>query len=220
MKMIDVQIKSGEVIEPLDDTHIIIQPIDGYRFGSDAIALYKYAAEFTDSRDAVFELCSGCGVIGISLAIERGCSVDGAEIDVELCDMSNRSAAANGLKNVAFRNVDLRDMREVKSAAYDVVLCNPPFFKADSIAASVAPNANSELTVTLDDVVATAARLLKPGGAFGMVYTSSRLDEAIVACREHRIMPKQLTVLGGGKTFLLKAVRGGRPGMTVALQNK
>lgn len=216
--MTDVKLKPNEVIEPLDGEHIIIQPKVGYRFGSDAIALSKYAAEFTDSDSAVFELCSGCGVIGITIAIERGCGVDGAEIDGELCDMSNRAAAANGLDNVRFFNADVRDMSGFKSAAYDVVLCNPPYYRKDSKPSSVAPNANSELTVTLDYVVKAAAKLLKVGGAFAMVYTSTRMDEALGACHENKLMPKQLTVLGDGKTFLLKAVRGAKHGMQVTVK--
>lgn len=214
----NVRLNDGEHIEPLDECgHYIIQHEAMYRFGGDAVALYKYARQFVRRDDKVCDLCSGCGVIGILLALDRGCRVDGAEIDKALCDMSVRSCALNGLTGMRYFNIDIRTAGDaLPAAAYDAVVCNPPFFKADSRARAIAPAANSELTVTLDDVIATSKRLLKVGGALLLVYTATRLDDAVCACRAHGLTPKHLTVNSNGKTFLLRAVRGGKQGMIVS----
>ncbi len=215
-----ITLKAGECKEPLDDCgHVIIQHKDMYRFGGDAVALYKYARRFIRRDDKVFDLCSGCGVVGILLALDCGCAVGGAEIDGALFDMCVRSCALNGLDGSGYYNVDITTAIDMLPAAqYDAVVCNPPFFKADSKARAVAPAANSELTVTLDDVIKTAKRLLKAGGALYLVYTASRLDEAVCACHKHGLTPKHMTVNANGKTFLLRAVRGGKQGMTVSTE--
>jgi len=70
---------------------------DGYRFGSDAVALAKFACGYMADGARVFDLCSGCGVVGLIVGIEKRACIAGAELDAELCDMSNRSAAMNGL---------------------------------------------------------------------------------------------------------------------------
>lgn len=217
VKLFDgVAVCDGEAVEPLDDAHSIIQPVDGYRFGGDAIALFKYAAQNVLGGARAFDLCSGCGIIGISLALAVGCEVSGAELDTRLCDMSNRSCAVNGLDRVEFRNVDIKHIdRAFKRASYDVVTCNPPFFKADSKPRAVAPAANSELTATFDDIARAAAYLLKDGGAAYFVHTAARLDEILHTCRERGLMPKELTVNVNGKTFLLKCVRGAKQGLVV-----
>ncbi len=210
------QVRDREAVEPLDEKHCIIQPTDGYRFGGDAIALYKYAAEKTRAESKAFDMCSGCGIVGISLALAVGCEVVGAEIDARLCDMSNRSCALNGLDRVRFINVDVRDIETAFARnAFDVVVCNPPFFKADSKPSAIAPAANSELTVTFDGIVRATAYLLKHGGAAYYVHTSSRLDEILHACRDGGLMPKELIVNTNGKTFLLKCVRGAKQGLAV-----
>ncbi|MDE6401093.1 MAG: methyltransferase [Clostridiales bacterium] len=216
----NVKLNAGEHAEPLDDNgHYIIQHEDMYRFGGDAVALYKFARRFVRRDDNVFDLCSGCGVIGILLALDCGCGVDGAEIDGALCDMSMRSCELNGLKNMRYFNIDIRTHGDALPAAgYDAVVCNPPFFKADSKARTVAPAANSELTVTLGDVIKTSKRLLKVGGALFLVHTATRLDEALCACRDHGITPKHLVVNANGKTFMLRAVRGGKQGMIVSTE--
>ncbi len=215
---------AGEVVEPLDDKYCIIQPRDGYRFGSDAVALAHFASAGIKKDARVLDLCSGCGIIGIMLNIESGAEALGVEIDNELCDMSNRCARdINGQKDVRFVNADIRTFATHDNIClygkFDAVVCNPPFFKANSKRASVAPAANSELTVTFDDIAATAKAFLKPCGVFYIVHTATRLDEILSTCRSHGLMPKDMVINPNGKTFMLKSVLGARPGMNVAVRN-
>ncbi len=211
-------VKDGEKAEPLGDGYYIIQQMSGYRFGSDAVALAHYASGVIDKNSRVFDLCSGCGIIGIMLAIAGGCRVDGAEIDGTLCDMSNRACALNGLDGVKFINADIRQTDILPAAEYDTVVCNPPYYKADSKPSSVAPQSSSELTVKLSQVVAAAKRLLKVGGSLCMVHISARLDEVLIECNRNGLAPKELIVNPNGKTFMLRAVRGGKQGMTVKVE--
>jgi len=220
MRIDGLVLNGNEAAEPLDAEHVIIQPVNGYRFGADAVALAHFAAAGIKRGERVFDLCSGCGIVGMLVAIETGACVVGAEIDAALCDMSVRAARANGLE-AQFFNADIRDLDNgifVRGGS-DAVTCNPPFFKADSKARAVAPSANSEITVVLDDVVRAASRLLRDGGAFYAVYTASRLDEMLCACAKYSLMPKTLEINGNGKTFLLRAVKGGRQGMSVSIRN-
>ncbi|MDE6617767.1 MAG: methyltransferase [Clostridiales bacterium] len=211
-------VKNGEKAEPLGDGYYIIQSESWYRFGSDAVALAHYASRFISKNSRVFDLCSGCGIIGIMLAISSGCTVNGAEIYAMLCDMSNRSCALNGLDSVHFNHADVRNTDKLPAAEYDMVVCNPPYYKADSKPSSVAPQASSELTVKLSQVVAAAKRLLKVGGSLCMVHISSRLDEVLIECNRNGLAPKELIVNPNGKTFMLRAVRGGKQGMTVTVK--
>lgn len=215
-----VELKPYEKIEPLDDGYVIIQNERGYRFGSDAVALYKFSRGFVGKDTRVLDMCSGSGVIGIMLAADRGCAVDGVEIDKDLCDMSVRSCALNGLNNVKFYNADIRTPLDLDSAAYDIVVCNPPFFKANSKPSEVAPGANSELTVCFDDIASAAQKHLKVGGSLCIVHTATRLDEIMESLRGQSLMPKELVINGNGKTFLLRAVRGGKAGMTVRVEKE
>lgn len=216
--MTEVELRSGEAIEPLDDVHSVIQSADGYRFGSDAVALAKFACGYIADGARVFDLCSGCGVVGLIVGIEKRACIAGAELDAELCDMSNRSAAMNGLDAV-FSNADVRIGGGVfERGAFDAVVCNPPFYKAESKPRRVAPTANSELTVTFRDVVMRAAELLKDGGVFCFVHTAARLDELLAECNAHRLAPKNIVVNPNGKTFLCRAVKGGRQGLAVEVK--
>lgn len=213
------EIRDGEMFEPLGDGYGILQRRDCYRFGGDAVALSKFAGEYVRCGNAVFDLCSGCGIIGILLATEKKVSVCGAEIDGTLFDMSVRSAALNGLDGVRFFNADVRNLSDpaFTRRAFDAVVCNPPFFKADSKPRGIAPGANSELTVSFADIARAAEYLLKPNGEFFTVHTATRLDEVICAVANAGLTPKTLAVNANGKTFMLRAVLGGKRGMTVKI---
>lgn len=217
-----VRLNAGEAIEPLDDRYIVIQPTDGYRFGGDSTALASYASRHLRGTAArVFDLCSGCGVIGMSVAIaNEKARVVGAEIDCALADMSVRAAQVNGL-NAKFYNADIRKFADAEYAhifergGYDAVVCNPPYYKANMPTSPTAPAANAELTVCFSDVAKAAAWLLRDLGAFFAVHWAFRLDEITGTLNANGLTPKELIVNRNGKTFMIKAVKNSRPGLSV-----
>ncbi len=213
-------VKSGERIEPLGGGHAVIQPSDGYRFGTDAVTLARFATCNISCGARVVDLCSGCGVVGLILCAEKGAKVVGAEIDEDLCDMSNRSAEAN-MFDAKFVNIDLKtnglfDICIRRS--YDAVTCNPPFFKASSKPRFVAPTANSELTIGFDRIAQVSESLLKIGGKFFFVHTLSRLDEMICTCEKHSLRFKKLIINKNRKTFTAMCSLGGKAGLQVEVE--
>ena len=215
-----IELKPDEKAEPLDGAHYIIQNETLYRFGSDAVALAKFAAEHISRTDRVFDLCSGCGIIGILIAIDRGCDVRGAEINETLWDMSARSCAMNKLNNVGFYNADIKNIKDAaKGNAFDAVVCNPPFYKAGSLPRKIAAGANSEMTVEFRDAAKAAKYLLKQNGDFFVVHTATRMDEVLSTCREYGLMPKELIINENCKTFMLRARKGGRSGLEVCIKD-
>ena len=227
-------VKLGETAEPLGDGFYIIQRRDVYRFGSDAVALAKFASKDIRRGFDVLDLCSGCGVVGILVAIATGARVLGAELDETLFDMSVRSVKLNGLCDVRFVNADLREVKRFypnaengigpsRGAAenrnrFSAVVCNPPYYRSDSKPSAISPAANSELTVAFRDVAETAANSLGQGGAAYFVHTAGRLDEVLCECRALGLTPKKLIVNVNGKTFMLKCVKGGKSGLTVTTE--
>lgn len=211
-------VRDGEKAEPLGDGYYIIQNERGYRFGSDAVALAHFAQRELTWRDKVLDLCSGCGIIGIMLAISSGARIFGAEIDGELCDMSVRSVILNELENIEFMNIDARKLGAYINGKFDAVVCNPPYYKVSSKPSEVAPQANSEISITLADVVSISKQALKVGGALFMTHVTSRLDEVVCTCRDNGLTVKKLVINPNGKTFMLRAVRGGKPYMALEIK--
>ncbi len=213
-------VKSGEKMEPLGGGYAVIQPSDGYRFGTDAVTLARFAGGNISCGARVLDLCSGCGVVGLILCAEKGAKVVGAEIDKDLCDMSNRSAEAN-MFDAKFFNIDLKtnELSDICNwRLYDAVTCNPPFFKASSKPRNIAPTANSELTIDFERIAEVTESLLEIGGKFFFVHTLSRLDEIICTCEKHSLRFKKLVINKNRKTFTAMCSLGGKAGLQVEVE--
>jgi len=107
---------------------------------------------------------------------------------------------------------------------YDAVVCNPPYKKVGTASLlneneSIAI-ARHEITVTLEEIITEASKLLKFGGDFFTINKEERLTDIIVLMRKYGIEPKILKILPstkGANIIMLKGKKGGNSGMTISL---
>lgn len=175
--------------------------------------------------DRVCDLGAGTGLLGLLLlARQSELTVTDVEIQSAACDLARRTAELNGLcDRIAVMQADLRQRDGLPHGAFDAVASNPPYFTPGSGAVSGDPArgaARSELTCTLEDVCAAAARLLTFGGRFSLVFRPDRLAELLATLQKHRLEPKRLrfvhhTVSAPPSLLLLESCLGGKPGLAV-----
>ncbi|GAB6082635.1 methyltransferase [Desulfuromonas carbonis] len=179
----------------------LIQARKGYRFSLDPLLVVTFA-DFKKG-DRVADLGTGSGVI--PLLVARRCAstrVVGIEVQADLADRARRSVALNQMTGqITIVAGDLRQSQpELPSQSFDVVLANPPYRRPGS--GRVAPGveraaARHELAGGLEDFLAAAARLLRDGGRFYLVFLAERLAELFVSMRQHQLEPKRLRSVHG-----------------------
>lgn len=222
---VEVLLKENERIDDLErNGYHIIQDTGRFCFGMDAVLL----SGFTRVRDGgrVLDLGTGTGIIPILLEAKTGAAhLTGLEIQEDSADMARRSVRLNGLEDKI--DIVTGDIREAGSlfdaASFDVITSNPPYMTGRHGLTN--PNdakaiARHEILCTLEDVVAQAARLLKPGGNFFLVHRPFRLAEIMVVLHEYKLEPKRMRFVypyadREPNMVLIEANRGGRPRMTV-----
>lgn len=174
--------------------------------------------------DAVCDLGCGAGLLGtLLLARESSLRLVNVEQNIEALDLARRTFADNGW-DADFRAGDLRDAAVLpKAGSMDYVVCNPPYFKSGSgksADGAARQNAREEAQCTLSDVCAAAARILRWGGSFALVYRPERLVDLLAELRGHGMEPKRLRFVAQSADAaptlaLLEAKRGGKPGLTI-----
>ena len=188
--------------ERVDDLQLgglsIIQNPSGFCFGIDAVLL---SAKTKASRITAFE------------------------IQDEVADMARRSVLYNALEDrIQIIAEDLRNaFSHLNKSSVDVVVTNPPYVAGGGGLVNpkdVKAIARHEIQCTLEDVVRTAAQLLKPGGSFYMVHRPSRLPDMIELMRHFKLEPKALRFVHPRRgqapnILLIKGVRGGGAEMRV-----
>ena len=182
----------------------ILQPKKGYRAATDPVLLA--AACRAQPGDRVLDVGCGVGAAGFCLAKRTpGLSLEGIELQEGLVELSRRNAARNGVGSWLAHAGDIRDAPLfVRSARYDHVITNPPYFEANSGAAS--PNAirdaahreSADMAVWMDFCL----RRLAPGGGLTVIQRIERLPDILAA----------LAGRAGGATVLpLAPFEGERP---------
>ena len=179
MTMQEVPLKANERIDDLQrNGYQIIQNPEKFCFGMDAVLLTGFA--YAGKKDMLLDLGTGTGIIPILMEAKyHPAHLTGLEIQEESADMARRSVALNGLSDTI--DIVTGDIREagsqMKSASFDCITCNPPYMiERHGLTNPEAPKAiaRHEILCTLEDVVNAAAKLLKPGGHFFMVYRPFR----------------------------------------------
>jgi tRNA1(Val) A37 N6-methylase TrmN6 len=202
----------------------LIQKKDGFCFGVDAVLLSHFAQ--VPKGGSVIDLGTGTGIIAVLLAGKKEPGkVVGLEIQPEMAEMAGRSVELNNLgEKVSIIQGDIRDAVALFGASsFDAVATNPPYMArgggllnpADSKAIS-----RHEILCTLEDVVSTASKLLKPGGKFSMVHRPQRLADIMWTMRVSSIEPKLLRLvhpsLGKNPNLvLISGTKNGNPELRV-----
>ncbi|MBW1977649.1 MAG: methyltransferase [Deltaproteobacteria bacterium] len=200
----------------------LIQSKNGYRFSIDAVLVSEFVS--TKPGDIVVDLGAGCGVISVLLLLTRNIAYAvGIEIQPDLADQARRNAALNGFSNKM--GIVLADIRSLPLAPCiaDVIVCNPPYRRKNS--GRVNPDlqraiARHELKATLDDIVESSERILKPGGKLAIIYPAGRLVDLLVRMRSLGLEPKRArviypTIQSESKMVLVEANKGGKAGLKI-----
>ena len=221
----ETTLKENERIDELQrNGYQIIQNPAKFCFGMDAVLLSGFAR--AKKGNNVLDMGTGTGIIPILMEAktEASCFV-GLEIQEESAEMARRSVALNGLEEkITIVTGDIKEAGSLFDAAsFDVITCNPPYMIGQH--GLVNPEdakaiARHEILCTLEDVIAQAAVLLKPGGNFFMVHRPFRLAEIMVLLHQYKLEPKRMQMVHPfidkePNMVLIEANRGGKPRMSV-----
>lgn len=221
----DVELKENERIDDLQrNGYQIIQNPEKFCFGMDAVLLSGFVRVKPGAR--VLDLGTGTGIIPLLVEAKTQAShISAIEIQEESADMARRSVRLNHLEDkISIVTGDLREADQFFDAAsFDVITCNPPYMIGQhGLANPDAPKAiaRHEILCTLEDVVRTAAKLLRPGGYFCMVHRPFRLAEILTMMTLYKLEPKRMKLVypyvdKEPNMVLIEGCRGGRPRMTV-----
>ena len=158
----------GERLDDLQrDGLQLIQNPAWFCFGMDAVLLSAFARVKKDQ--VCLDLGCGNGVIPILLAGRtEGSSFIGLELQSDIAEMAKRSVQYNHLEEkVHIVHGDIKEATSIfEAASFDVITSNPPYLTQSHGLVSETDHkaiARHELKCKLEDVVANAARLLRPG---------------------------------------------------------
>ncbi len=191
---------NNELNDLFDYGYKIFQNKDYFKFSIDSVLL----AEFVDVKKGhkkILDMCSGNAPIPLILNTKYGDNIDivGVEIQKDIYDLGRQSIDYNNVKNIRLINMDVKEYISSENTKYDIVTCNPPYFKKTDMKIlndnEIKAIARHEITIDLDEVLYCASRLLKNKGYFYLVHQAVRLADVINAMKKYRFGVKKVQMV-------------------------
>lgn len=177
----------------------IYQDTDSFNFSIDSILLANFVS-ITKRVNKICDLCSGNAPIPLYLTLRTKAKIVGVEVQHYSYHLAEMSIKENHLEDqISMIEANLIGIsNQIGKNQYDVVTCNPPFFKVGNH--NINPEekkaiARHEILATLEDIIKEASILLSTKGRFALVHRPERLPEILELFKKYRIEPKRLLLV-------------------------
>lgn len=178
----------------------IYQDTDGFNFSIDSVLLAHFAT-IKKSTLNIIDLGTGNAPIPLYLTLRTKSKIIGVEIQEKSFNLAQKSVKINNKEEqITILNANIIDIyKEVGFQKFDLVLCNPPFFKY-SESSNINKNdyktiARHEVLINLDQICKEVSLLLNNGGTFAMVHRPDRITDIITTLRKYGLEPKRMCLV-------------------------
>jgi tRNA1Val (adenine37-N6)-methyltransferase len=139
------------------------------KVGTDGVLLGAWIN--TKNSKKILDIGTGSGLIAIMLGQRSNASIEAIEIDQSACIQ-----AAENISNcpwsskISVNNISLQDYTSLLQKQFDLIVCNPPFFKKSLQSSLPLRNmARHDNILTHSEIISCVVKILKPGGRFGLI---------------------------------------------------
>ena len=209
----------------------IRQPETGYRFSEDPFLLVNHALpqihEQLNHRPhprplRILDIGTGSGVIPLLLLFnlpKDTALITAIELQERLFHVANENIQNNQMTDrITLIHGDVKKFSLQKNIEeFDMVISNPPYIKRGG--GRLNPDhekavARHEIALTLDELLQSASRLLKPRGQLFLIYPTQRLKELIETMKIFGIVPSGIRWIhtrpgSKAKLFVITGINGG-----------
>lgn len=161
-----------------------------FKFGTDA-ALLSMSIPLNGYKNAL-EIGTGTGVISLVLA-QRNPQLAITGIDISYSAISCAKANLSDFKlphHIQFYATDLQSFEP--NNGFDLIISNPPFFEQSTKSKSLVIARHTD-TLSLQDLIGHAKRLLSAKGHLVFIYPSRYLKDIKTVCTNENMHISQLT---------------------------
>lgn len=158
----------------------IYQYKDAFKFSIDSVLLAEFVnINFRDKN--IIDFCCGNAPIPLILSTKFNKNIYGVEIQEEIYDLALKSIKYNNIENIIMLNKDIKDLSEYFDFKFDIITCNPPYFKCNNDSMinenSMKAIARHEIKITLEDIISISSKILNFSGSLYLVHRCERLND-------------------------------------------
>ena len=203
----------------------IIQDSKMFSFSLDSILLPNFVT-LNPTVKKILDIGCGNGPIPLILSTKTKAKIIGVEYQEKVADMAYRSIKLNNLESqIQIIHADINELyHTMESDCFDVITCNPPYFKVNADSklnlSDYKSIARHELTLNIEQVCKISKKLLKNGGVLAIVHRPERLCDIIQVMQKNNLEPKKIQFIYPKKDkeaniLLIEAVKNGKASIKI-----
>lgn len=175
----------------------IIQRKDLFRFSLDSLLLANFT-KINLRAKKILDFGTGLGPIPLYLSLKTKKPIIGIDIQKDAVELAKKSVELNQLQSqITIEHLDiLLAYKTYVSSSFDVITCNPPFFKYHDEALlndlDSMTLARHEVKINLEGVISSAKKLLSTGGSFNLIHRAARIEEIIQTLSAYGFVIKRM----------------------------
>ena len=203
----------------------IVQDNEMFNFSLDSVLLPNFVT-LNKKINKILDIGSGNAPIPLILSTKTSASITGVEIQTDVFELALESIKINNKENqINIVNKDINDYyKEVETDSFDVITCNPPFFKYIE-SSNINKNdyktiARHEVKLNLNQLFNIAKKLLKNNGVIAIVHRPERFVEVVEEMKKNNIEPKRVQFVYPknnmeANIMLIEGSKNGKPGLKI-----
>ncbi|WP_338985118.1 tRNA1(Val) (adenine(37)-N6)-methyltransferase [Spiroplasma endosymbiont of Diplazon laetatorius] len=203
----------------------IIQDSDMFNFCIDSVLLARFW-EPSKKYKNILDFGTNNAIIPLIISKYTDSKITGVEIQKEACEIAIQNIEMNNLSNqINIVNEDIKEFVKDKNNHFDLLFCNPPYFKVNEDSnlnkrSEMLTPARHEVSINLEQIIASAKITLKNGGKLIMIHLSERIDEIIILLKQNNFSVKRIQFIHSkegqdSKRLIIEAINDGNQGVKI-----
>ena len=182
------------------DNMYIYQDNEMFNFSLDSVLLANFVT-INKSDTKIMDIGCGNAPIPLIVSTRTKAKITGIEIQKEVYDLAVKSVEVNKLEDqIEILNRDINELyEEIESDTYDVITCNPPYFKYKETSnindSKYKVVARHELMLDIPRLLKISRKLLKNNGILAIVHRPERLMDILLEMKNNNIEPKKIQLI-------------------------
>ncbi|MCK9414510.1 MAG: methyltransferase [Prolixibacteraceae bacterium] len=156
---------------------LITQENSALKVGTDGVLLGAWCGVTGAKR--ILDVGTGTGVIALMLAQRSEAHIAAVEIDKNACrDALHNFQNSPWGERLALYSSDFNDFQKSHAISFDLVVCNPPFFKKSMKSSDPASSiARHDVSLSFEQLITGAKKLLTSQGRLAVILPIEVLDD-------------------------------------------
>ena len=200
----------------------IVQNTQMFSFSLDSILLPNFV-DYKVKYNRILDIGTGNAPIPLILSAKTKAKIDAIEIQKEAFELAKKTIRLNNLENqINLIHEDVLNWyKRIETDTYDLILCNPPYFKNVNLNPSNEKRiARHEENLNLETLFLVAKKILKNKGRIVVVQRPERLIDIVTNMKKNNIEPKRIQYVYPKEEkeaiiLLIEGVKNGKSGLKI-----